>query len=128
MKNKTFFSSLKFALKGIKTVIKEERNFKFDIAIAFLVIMCSFIFPLLKWERCVVYILCALCLFAESTNSAIEKLTDLASPSFHPLAGQAKDIAAGAALICAVFSLAIGLYIFLPYGIDLILHIIKGGV
>ncbi|MBQ8002047.1 MAG: diacylglycerol kinase family protein [Clostridia bacterium] len=118
MKNKNFFSSLSYAIKGIKTVICDERNFRIDLVMTFLVIICSLLFPLLKWERCIVYMLCALCLFAESTNSAIEKLTDLASPDFHPLAGKAKDIAAGASLICAVFSAAVGLYIFLPYGID----------
>ncbi len=106
------------------TVIREERNFRFDLIMSLLVIICAFIFPLLKWERCVVFILCALCLFAESTNSAMEKLTDLASPDFHPLAGQAKDIAAGAALICALFSAAIGLYIFVPYGIEILKSLI----
>ena len=122
MKNKSFFSSFGYALKGIIAVIKTERNFKFDLFMAFAVIICSFIFPLLKWERCVVYALCALCLFAECTNSAIEALVDLASPDFNPLAGKAKDIAAGAALICAVFSAIIGLYIFVPYGIALFIH------
>lgn len=120
MKNKSFFSSLKYALKGIKTVFSEERNFRFDLIMCILVVICSFVFPLLKWERCVVYALCALCLFAECVNSAIEKLTDLASPDFNLLAGQAKDIAAGACLICAVFSAAVGLYIFVPYGLDLL--------
>lgn len=115
MKNKTFLLSLKYALNGLRIVIKDERNFRFDVLMAALVIIFSLIFPLLKWERAIVYALCALCLFAECTNSAVEKLVDLASPDFHPLAGQAKDIAAGASLICAVFSAAVGLYIFLPY-------------
>ncbi len=122
MKNKNFLSSLSYALKGIRAVIKEERNFRFDLLMTLAVVVCSFIFPLLKWERCLVYTLCALCLFAECTNSAIEALVDLASPNFHPLAGKAKDIAAGAALICAVFSAIIGLYIFIPYGLALIMH------
>ena len=120
MKNKNFFESLSYALKGIKEVIKTERNFKIDLVMLVAVVVCSFIFPLLKWERCVVYMLCALCLFAERTNSAIESLVDLASPTFHPLAGKAKDIAAGAALICAVFSALIGLYIFVPYALALL--------
>lgn len=120
MKNKSFFSSFKYALKGLYRVILEERNFRFDLVMTFLVVICSFIFPLLKWERCVVYSLCALCLFAECTNSAVEKLTDLVSPDFHPQAGQVKDIAAGASLICAVFSAVLGLYIFVPYGLDFI--------
>lgn len=123
MKNKSFFTSLKCALNGITAVIKEERNFRFDLIMTLAVIISSFVFPLLKWERCTVYILCALCLFAESTNSAIEKLTDLTSPDFHPLAGKAKDIAAGAALICAFFSALIGLYIFIPYGLDLLANL-----
>ncbi len=122
MKNKNFLTSLKFAFKGISTVIKNERNFRFDLLMSLAVIISSFIFPLLKWEKCLVYALCALCLFAECVNSAIEALVDLASPDFHPLAGKAKDIAAGAALICALFSAAIGLYIFIPYGWALITH------
>lgn len=122
MKNKNFFTSLGYALKGIKEVLKTERNFRFDLFMTAAVVLCSFIFPLLKWERCVVYALCALCLFAECTNSAIECLVDLASPDFHPLAGKAKDIAAGAALICAVFSALIGLYIFIPYALALFTH------
>lgn len=122
MKNKNFLTSLGYAIKGIKEVIKTERNFRFDLVMVFAVVVCSFIFPLLKWERCVVYALCALCLFAECTNSAIECLVDLASPTFHPLAGKAKDIAAGAALICAIFSALIGLYIFVPYATALFIH------
>ncbi|MBQ8540720.1 MAG: diacylglycerol kinase family protein [Clostridia bacterium] len=120
MKNKSFFSSFTYALKGIKEVIKTERNFRFDLVMALLVVICSVVFPLLKWERCVVYSLCALCLFAECMNSAIEALVDLASPEFHPLAGKAKDISAGAALICALLSAIIGLYIFVPYGLALL--------
>ncbi len=119
MKNKSFFSSFKYAVKGIKAVITTERNFRFDLIMALLVVICSLVFPLLKWERCVVYCLCALCLFAECVNSAIESLVDLTSPDFHPLAGRAKDISAGAALICALFSAIIGLYIFVPYGLNL---------
>ncbi len=122
MKNRNFLSSFRYALNGIAEVIKGERNFRFDLLMAFAVVICSFIFPLLKWERCTVYALCALCLFAECTNSAIESLVDLASPDFHPLAGKAKDIAAGAALICAIFSAVIGLYIFIPYAWALIMH------
>lgn len=119
MKNTSFFSSFKYALMGIKEAVKTERNFRFDLIMALLVVICSLVFPLLKWERCVVYALCALCLFAECVNSAIESLVDLVSPDFHPLAGKAKDIGAGAALICAIFSAIIGLYIFVPYGLAL---------
>ena len=40
---------------------------------------------------------------------------DLVSPERHPIAGQVKDIAAGAVLVCAVAAAIIGIIIFLPY-------------
>ena len=52
---------------------------------------------------------------AELLNTAIEALTDLASPDFHPLAGKAKDIAAGAALLAALGALAVGALVFGPH-------------
>ena len=123
MKNKSFFSGFICAARGLAAAFRSERNFRFDIFMALCVILCSLICPLEGWERCVLYTLCALCLFAEGVNSAIERAVDLASPDFNPLAGEAKDIAAGAALICAVFSAAVGLYIFVPYGIDLLVKL-----
>jgi diacylglycerol kinase (ATP) len=51
---------------------------------------------------------------AELANTAIEALTDLVSPEYHPLAGKAKDVAAGAVLMAAVAALVVGLLIFGP--------------
>ena len=59
----------------------------------------------------------ALVIGAELFNSAIESVVDLASPGYHKLAADAKDMAAGAVLICAIFSVVIGLIIFLPKAI-----------
>ena len=44
----------------------------------------------------------------EALNTAIEFLTDVASPTFHPVAGKAKDVAAGAVLIAAIGAIIIG--------------------
>ena len=52
---------------------------------------------------------------AEALNTALELLADAASPQFHPLVGQAKDVAAGAVLISAVGSVAIGTLVFGPH-------------
>jgi diacylglycerol kinase (ATP) len=52
---------------------------------------------------------------AEALNTAFEFLTDVASPAFHPLAAKAKDVAAGAVLITAVGSVAIGALVFGPH-------------
>jgi diacylglycerol kinase (ATP) len=49
---------------------------------------------------------------AETFNTALEKLVDLVSPEYHPLAGKVKDIAAGAVLIVSLMSVAVGGIIF----------------
>lgn len=51
---------------------------------------------------------------AEAMNTALELLTDVASPDFHPLAGRAKDVAAGAVLITAVGAAVIGVLVLGP--------------
>ena len=52
---------------------------------------------------------------AEALNTAFEFLADATNPTFHPLIGKAKDVAAGAVLIAAIGSVAIGLLVFGPH-------------
>lgn len=52
---------------------------------------------------------------AEAINTSIEFLVDLVSPDHHPLAGKAKDVAAGAVLVAAIGSAFIGGLVFGPY-------------
>ncbi len=51
---------------------------------------------------------------AELFNTAVERVVDLASPEFHPLAKAAKDVASGAVLIAAIFSAIIGIIVLGP--------------
>ena len=52
---------------------------------------------------------------AEALNTALEFLTDVATASFHPIAGKAKDVAAGAVLISALGSAVIGGLVLGPH-------------
>ena len=52
---------------------------------------------------------------AEALNTAFEFLADAASPEFHPLVRNAKDVAAGAVLITAIGAVIIGCIVFWPY-------------
>jgi len=47
-------------------------------------------------------------------NSALEIVVDMVQPNFHPLAGMAKDVAAGAVLVTAIQAVVIGLIVFFP--------------
>ena len=94
--------------------IKQERKYEIH---SYLPIGCYFWFyfsiSIIQW---------LLVLFAiggmialELMNTAIERLVDYISPQFHPLAKQAKDLAAGAVFSFAILSVIIGCIIFVPY-------------
>ena len=70
-------------------------------------------------EWCLIAIAIILVFLAETFNTAIESLVDLVSSEHHPLAGQAKDMAAGAVLLAALLAFVIGLGIFGPKTIAL---------
>jgi diacylglycerol kinase (ATP) len=52
---------------------------------------------------------------AEALNTAVEFLADVASPAFHPVVRDAKDVAAGAVLLTAIASSIIGGIVFWPH-------------
>jgi len=78
------------------------------------VVLVSFLLQisLVEWAVLLVCILVVLAL--EAVNSALEYLTDLVSPNYHPLAGKAKDMAAGAVLLASIGSVIIGLLLLGP--------------
>jgi|ERR1035437_4712984 diacylglycerol kinase len=114
--------SFGYAGRGIRQVFGTEANMKIHIVITVLVVVCgvAFSISLVEWMFCLLCI--GMVVGAEMMNTAIENVVDLASPDLHPLAGKAKDIAAGAVLICAIISVIIGLLIFIPKGWNLIIH------
>lgn len=108
-----YLRSFGYAFEGIITASKEQ-NLKSHIVSAIIVILAGYLTGLSRMEWYIVLLLIALMFALEMMNTAIERVVDLASPEIHPLAKQAKDIAAGAVLVFALFSAIIGLLIFLP--------------
>jgi diacylglycerol kinase (ATP) len=121
-KLKKRIKSFGYAGRGIRIVFGTETNMKIHICIAILVLISGFSFRITTTE----WIACLLCIGMvfgmEMVNTAIENIVDLASPKHHPLAGKAKDIAAGAVLICAIVSVIVGLLVFGPKLCILYLH------
>lgn len=106
--------SFRYAFRGILFMVKTQHNFWIHLVLAVLVIAAGFIFCISLTEWTLVVFAIGLVLSAEVFNSAIEQLTDLTSPDFHPRAGRVKDLAAGAVLLTAIAAVLIGLLIFVP--------------
>nr|WP_263325689.1 diacylglycerol kinase family protein [Neobacillus sp. Marseille-Q6967] len=107
--------SFTFAIEGIKTAIKTERNMRIHLCISIIVIGLSFFFSIRNVEWILVLIIIGGMFALELMNTAIERLVDLVTKEFHPLAKQAKDLAAGAVFVYAILAVIAGFIIFIPY-------------
>lgn len=106
--------SFSFAFQGISTALKNERNIKIHVCVSGVVLLLGLWFSLSKIEWLFILLAIGGMIALELLNTAIERIVDLVTEEFHPLAKQAKDIAAGAVLIYAILSVIIGLIIFFP--------------
>lgn len=114
-KNRELIASLEFAVTGLLTVFKEERNMKKHLVSAVLVVLAGLIFQVSVTEWLFLLLSISLVIAFEIVNSAIENVVDLASDyHFSMLAKNAKDMAAGAVLFVSGFALLTGLIIFVP--------------
>ncbi len=102
------------AFNGIVASFRSERNLRIHTALALAAVALGAWLRLDRWEWCWLAGCIALVIMAELINTAIEAWVDLVSPGKHPLARKAKDAAAGAVLVAAVFAVIIGGLIFLP--------------
>ncbi|MFZ2304464.1 MAG: diacylglycerol kinase family protein [Streptococcus suis] len=114
-KNRELMSSLDFAVSGLITAFKEERNMRKHAVSAILVILAGLVFQVSVTEWLFLLLSISLVVAFEIVNSAIENVVDLASDyHFSMLAKNAKDMAAGAVLFVSGFALLTGLIIFVP--------------
>ena len=106
--------SLGYALRGVAAVLATQANARIHAAATLVVIAAGWWLRLSALEWCAVILAIGGVWVAETFNTAIETLVDLASPEHHPLAGRAKDVAAGAVLCASITAVAVASIIFLP--------------
>jgi undecaprenol kinase len=110
-KRHRFLKSFLYAFHGIAACIS-ERNMRFHLSAAVVVTAFSLVYRLDAMGYGLLFFAIGLVLAAECINTAVEHTIDLVSPDYHPLAGKAKDAAAGGVLIAAITAVAIGLVLF----------------
>jgi diacylglycerol kinase (ATP) len=107
--------SIGHAIDGILYVLRSQHNAWIHAAGTALVVIAGFFFRLTASEWCWIVIAATSVWTAEALNTALELLADAATKEFHPLVGQAKDVAAGAVLVTAIGASIIGIIIFWPH-------------
>lgn len=111
---KKIVNSFKYAIQGIVSAFKSERNMKIHVLIMILVIIAGILLKINTFEWIICIILFGLVIGAEMFNTAIETVVDIAMPERNEKAKIAKDVSAGAVLVVAIASAIIGIIIFLP--------------
>ncbi len=106
------FRSFRYAWHGIYLVIRYENNTRVHLLASVAAVALGVLLELDALEWALVLMQIGLVWAAETFNTALEKLVDLVSPEYHPLAGKVKDIAAGAVLIVSLMSVTVGGIIF----------------
>ncbi len=108
-------ASIRFAVSGIRTMLKTQHNAWIHAGFTLVVLVLGLFFELRLQEWCFIVICIMAVWTAESFNTALEFLADIVAPEFRPCVKEVKDIAAGAVLIAAIGSVAVGLLVFAPY-------------
>lgn len=107
-------ASFGYAFRGLWVLLTTQRNARLHaVATVVVVPLAAWLgLGLLEWVALVLAI--GLVWTAEAMNTAIEFLTDAFCPQHHPIAGQAKDVAAAAVLLASITAVVVGLSLFLP--------------
>jgi diacylglycerol kinase len=114
---KKFMNSFLFAARGIAVAFTDQLNLKVQTACIAVVVSSGFYFDLSDIEWCCLLLAAGLVITLEMVNTSIEKLVDLVTSEFHPLAARVKDIGAGAVLFGAIVSVIVGWLVFRPHAI-----------
>jgi diacylglycerol kinase (ATP) len=107
--------SFSYAGRGLRIMLLSQHNAWIHALATVLVVAFGLLARLAMLEWCVLALAMVAVWTAECLNTAFEFLCDVASPDFHPLVEKAKDVAAGAVLICAAGAATAGLLVFVPY-------------
>ena len=111
---KSLIKSFGYAFSGIFEALRYERNMR--IHFVCMMYMYSFLFvydffEITRTQVAVIFLANMAVVAAELVNTAVERTVDLASEEYTKNGKIAKDTAAGAVLVCAIFAVATGIAI-----------------
>ncbi|AKA44285.1 diacylglycerol kinase [Paenibacillus jamilae] len=112
MRRQPWRMTFRYAAEGVIYALRTQVNMRIHVVVALLVIVAGLTLRISRLDWLFVCLAIAIVIVAELINTAVEAAVDLISPDIHPLAKAAKDTAAGAVLLAAVFAVIIGIFVF----------------
>jgi diacylglycerol kinase (ATP) len=117
---KSRLQSFRFALNGLRFLLKYEHNSRIHSIAAIAVIILGLLLKIDLTEWSLLIIVIGMVFITELLNSSLESFADSMKPEWNDMIGKAKDYSAAAVLIAAIISLLVGVIIFVPKLLDLV--------
>ena len=102
------------ASRGLLLMLKEERNTRIELVIAFLVILVSIWLRISLIEWCIIILCIGGVLSAEAFNTSLERVSDFLTREKNSQIRDIKDLAAAGVLIISIVAMLIGALILVP--------------
>lgn len=106
--------SFGYAFEGWWHSLRTQGHVQFHALATVAVVFAAFCSHVSATEGAILALSVGMVWAAELMNTALEHLTNLASPEYHLLAKRAKDAAAAAVLVAAAAALIVAALVFLP--------------
>ena len=114
-KTQGFRRTFKNARKGLRIVLKSERNIRIHFLAGTLALLTGVVLDLTPEQLCLIFLTIGLVVGFEMFNSAIEfSLDAVFHNKYSTLVGMAKDISAGAVMFATFIAIVVGLIVFVP--------------
>lgn len=114
MNIKKLARSFGYAIDGLRLAVVLDQNVRFHLITGVLVLLAAIILQAPKLDLMFVVFAIFFVIICEMINTAIEEMTNLIKIEHSREARIAKDVAAGAVLLSAVFAIVVGILVLLP--------------
>lgn len=94
--------------------LKNEPNLRIHSFFAIVALLAGLIFKITSYEFIILILTIGFVIVLELVNTSLEALVDIVSPGYHDKAKLAKDVCSGAVLISSLTAIFVGILIFLP--------------
>jgi diacylglycerol kinase (ATP) len=111
---KGLLNSFKNAFRGFGLLVVNEYNLHIQIFFGVIAIIFGFIFKISHTEWMIQSTVIGLVIFAELTNTAVEKIMNMVQPEYDERVRDIKDLAAGSVLFMVLVALTVGSLIYIP--------------
>ncbi len=111
LRRKGTIDSFRYASEGILHCFRTQKHMRFHFAALVLALFLGLVEALDTRDMLVLLFCISLVIATEMVNTAVEALVDMVTPSYHPAAKLAKDVAAGAVLVASINAAVAGILI-----------------